>query len=111
MPKTVLIADGRAARRRRLKTLVSGLGYRVAEAQGAAEALHIIASAPPQVVLAGSGFPDREVDGLVREVKRRFRDVEILVLADEPWVIEDLKELAAGFIVKPFNPHLLDVLI
>jgi PAS domain S-box-containing protein len=111
MAKLVLIADGKAIRRRRLKTMVSGLGYAVAEAGSAAEALNIIASARPQVVLAGSAFPDRDVDGLVREVKRRARDVEILVLADEPWVIEDLKELAAGFLVKPLNPHLVDVLI
>jgi signal transduction histidine kinase/DNA-binding NarL/FixJ family response regulator len=109
MPKTVLIADGRTSRRRRLKTLVSGLGYRVGEAGSAAEALDRMDASPPQVVLAGSGFPDRDVDVLVREIKRRFRDVEILVLADEPWVIEDLKELAAGFLVKPFTPHLIDV--
>jgi len=31
----------------------------------------------------------------VREIKRRFRDVEVVVVADEPWVIEALKHLAA----------------
>ena len=108
MPKTVLIADGRTSRRKRLKALVSGLGYRGVEAGDAAEALAQITAAQPQVVITGSGFPDRDVDVLVREIKRRFRDVEILVLVDEPWVIEDLKELAAGFLVKPFNPQLLD---
>lgn len=108
MPKTVLIADGRTSRRRRLKSLVSGLGHRVVEAGDAAGALAHITESQPQVVITGSGFPDRDVDALVREIKLRFRDVEILVLADEPWVIEDLKELAAGFLTKPFNPHLLD---
>ncbi len=109
MPQTVLIADGRASRRRRLKTLVSNLGYRALEAGDAAGALETIRASRPQVVLTGSGFPDRDVDGLVREVRRRFRDVEILVLADEPWVIEELKPIVAGFLTKPFNPHLLDV--
>ena len=90
MPQTVLIADGRTARRRRLKTLVAGLGYRVVEAGDAAGALGQITAALPQVVITGSGFPDLDVDVLVREIKRRFHDVEILVLADEPWVIEDL---------------------
>ena len=109
MPKTVLIADGKMSRRSRLKALVSGLGYRVEETGDAAGTLAQITASQPQVVIAGSGFPDRDVDALVREIKRRFRDVEILVLVDEPWVVEDLKELAAGFLVKPFNPHLLDV--
>jgi signal transduction histidine kinase/AmiR/NasT family two-component response regulator len=111
MPKTVLIADGRTSRRRRLTSLVSALGYRVVEAGDAAGAIERISVDQPQVVLAGSRFPDRDVDVLVREIKRRFRDVEILVLVDEPWVIEDLKDLAAGFILKPLNPHLVDGLL
>jgi PAS domain S-box-containing protein len=108
MPKTVLIADGRPSRRRRLKALVAGLGYRLLEAADGARALAHLTESRPQVVITGSGFPDREVDGLVREIHRRFRDVEILVLADEPRMIEELKALAAGFIAKPLTPHLLD---
>ena len=111
MPKTVLVADGRTQRLRRLKKMVSGLGYQVVETGNASEALDLISVAQPQVVLAGSRFPDQDVDVLVREIKRRFRDVEIVVVADEPWVIEDLKHLAAGFIVKPFNPLLMEVLL
>ena len=103
MPKTVLIADGRPSRRRRLKTLVSGLGYRLVEAGDAAGALEDVPPSRRSGRVAGSGFPDRDVDVLVREIKRRFRDVEVLVLADEPWVIEDLKELAAGFLAKPLQ--------
>jgi signal transduction histidine kinase/AmiR/NasT family two-component response regulator len=111
MPQTVLIADGKTARRKRLSKLVSGLGYRVVEAGDAAEAFKQIQASPPQVVLTGSGFPDRDVDVLVREIKRTFRDVEILVRPDEPWVIEDLKEFVAGFLTKPLNPHLVEVQI
>jgi signal transduction histidine kinase/AmiR/NasT family two-component response regulator len=111
MPQTVLIADGKTSRRKRLSKLVSGLGYRVVEAGDAAEAFKQIQASPPQVVLTGSGFPDRDVDVLVRKIKRTFRDVEILVRPDEPWVIEDLKEFVAGFLTKPLNPHLVEVQI
>jgi len=111
MPKTVLIADGRTTRLKRMQKMVSGLGYQVVEAGEAAVALNLISTVQPQVVLAGGGFPDGDIDGLVREIKRRFRDVEVVVVADEPWVIEDLKHLAAGFIVKPFNPLLTEVLL
>jgi CheY-like chemotaxis protein len=81
MPKTVLIADGRTSRRKRLKALTDGLGYRLLEAGEAAQALAQLTESRPQVVIAGSGFADRGVAGLVREIKRRFRDVEILVPA------------------------------
>jgi signal transduction histidine kinase/AmiR/NasT family two-component response regulator len=94
-----------------MQKMVSGLGYQVVEAGEAAVALNLISTVQPQVVLAGGGFPDGDIDGLVREIKRRFRDVEVVVVADEPWVIEDLKHLAAGFIVKPFNPLLTEVLL
>jgi PAS domain S-box-containing protein len=109
MPRQVLIVDGNRTRRRRLSRLVGGFGYGVLEAAAAAEAFDIIRSAEPQAVLVGSRLPDLEIDLLVQEIKRRCRDTEVLVLADEPWVIEALKHLVAGFVVRPINPSLLEV--
>jgi len=111
MAKTILIVDGNKARLKRLRNMVGSRGYHVLHAARGAEALDLVASGRPQVVLAGGRLPDQDVDVLVREIKRRFRDVEVVVVADEPWVIEDLKHLAAGFIVKPFNPLLTEVLL
>ncbi len=109
MPKTILIADGDASRRERLESLVSGFGYRPLPVAGAAEALTAAAAEGPRVVLVGSRFPDDDVDVLVRAIARRFRDTEVVVLADEPWVLEELKPLVAGFLVEPFPPQLLEV--
>jgi len=91
--------------------MVSGLDFRVVEAARGRDALDLIASKPPQVVLVGGRLPDMEVDVLVREIRRRFRDVEVLVQASEPWMIPELKSLAAGFICRPFNRDLLELLL
>ena len=111
MAKTILIVDGNKGRLKRLSGMVSGLGYHVLQAASCAETLSFLASERSHAVLAGSRLPDGDIDGLVREIKRRFRDVEVVVVADEPWVIEALQHLAAGFIVKPFNPLLTGVLL
>jgi PAS domain S-box-containing protein len=109
MAKTILIVDGHKARLKRLSDMVSGLGYHVLRSTSCAETLSLVASEHPHAVLVGSRLPDRDVDGLVREIKHRFRDVEVVLIADEPWVIKELKHLAAGFIVKPYNPLLIEV--
>jgi PAS domain S-box-containing protein len=111
MAKSLLIADADPRRRGRLSRAVSGLGYRVLATGSGAEALDLIGSAGPQVVLAGGRLADMEIDGLVREIRRRHRDVEVLVWAAEPWVVPELKTLAAGFLRPPLDRDLLEVLI
>ncbi len=109
MSKRVLIVDGNKLRKNRMSRMVSGFGYRVLEAAGGAEALQLSISERPDVVLVGSHFPDQDVDVFVRGIKRRLRDLELVVVVDEPWVIEELKHLAAGFVVRPLNRRLLEV--
>jgi signal transduction histidine kinase/CheY-like chemotaxis protein len=111
MPKTILIVDGNSERRGRLEVLVSGFGYATLAAAGTAEALKLAAEAAPNAVIAGSRFPDEDVDVLVRAIARRFRDLEVLVLVDESWVLEELKPLVAGFLVEPFPPEALEVML
>jgi PAS domain S-box-containing protein len=89
--------------------MVSHLGYHVLQAASCNETLSLVASQSPHAVLVGSRLPDRDIDALVKEIRRRFRDVEVVLIVEEPWVIEELKHLAAGFIVKPYNPLLIDV--
>lgn len=109
MAKTILIVDGNNDRLKRLRRLVSGWGYPVLQAESGAEALDLVAAGPPPAMLVGSRLPDLDVDVLVRRIRRRFRDVEVVLIADEPWVIEELKHLAAGFILEPIQPSLLEV--
>ena len=109
MAKTILIVDGNKIRMKRLSRMVSDRGYQTLHAASGAEALELVATGRPQAVLVGSRLPDQDVDVLVRGIKRRFRDVEIVVVADEPWLIEALRQLVAGFVAKPIHPLLLEV--
>ena len=111
MATCVLIADADPSRRRRLSRTAAGLAYRVLETGSAAEALGLIGSAGVQVVLVGGRLTGMEVDELVRGIRRRYRDVEVLVYVQEPWVIPELKSLVAGFIRRPLDRDLLEVLI
>jgi PAS domain S-box-containing protein len=109
MANSILIVDGHKARLKRLSGLVSKRGYAVRHAASGTEALGLVASAHPQAVLVGGRPSDQDVDELVRAIQRRFRDVEIVVVAGEPWLIEALRHVAAGFVLTPVDPLLLDV--
>jgi len=111
MAKTILIVEGSKARLKRLSRMVADRGYHVLSATSGAEALSLLASGHPQAVLAGGRLPDQDVDVLVRAIRRRFRDVESVVIVDEPWLIEALRHVAAGFVLKPVHPLLLEVLL
>ena len=81
MAKTILIVDGNNDRLKRLRRVVSGWGYTVLQAESGTEALDLVAAGPPPAMLVGSRLADLDVDVLVRRIKRRFRDVEVDLLA------------------------------
>ena len=105
----VLIVDDSTSRRERLSRVATSAGYRALETASGHDALGLVASAEPGVVLVGGCVAGMEIDALVREIRRRFRDVELLVWAEEPWVVPELKHLAAGFIQPPLDDELVEV--
>jgi PAS domain S-box-containing protein len=109
MANSILIVDGHKARLKRLSGMVAERGYAVRQAASGTEALGLIASTHPQAVLVGGRPSDQDADELVRAIQRRFRDVEIVVVAGEGWLIEALRHVAAGFVPTPVDPLLLDV--
>jgi PAS domain S-box-containing protein len=106
---SVLIADATEARVHHLSLAAASAGYRVLETGSGRDALDLVASAAPSVVVVGQSVSDMEVDELVRGIKRRFRDVEVLVCAEESWVVPELKHLAAGFILPSLDDELIGV--
>ena len=80
MAETVLIADGKGPRRRRLKTLLTALGYRVLAAGSGAEALALAETARLGVVLMAARLPDMPAESLLRAIRNRSRDATQLIL-------------------------------
>ena len=111
MAKTILIVEGNKRRAKRLGRMAADQGHPVLHAASSAEASALMAAENPGVVLVGGRLPDQDVDTLVRGIKGRFREVEIVVVADEPWLIEALRHLAAGFLQRPIRPALLGAVL
>jgi two-component system, OmpR family, KDP operon response regulator KdpE len=101
----VLIVDDEPQIRRFLRTSLSAHGYRVTEASCGREAITLMATEQPELVLLDLGLPD--MDGL--EVIRRLREwstVPIIVVSvrgQEGKKIEALDGGADDYVTKPFG--------
>jgi signal transduction histidine kinase/DNA-binding NarL/FixJ family response regulator len=111
MAETVLIADGKGSRRRRLKTLLSALGYRVLAAGSGAEALALAETARLRVVLMAARLPDMPAESLLRAIRERNRDATRLILCEGPGEISGLKHAADGFLLPPLHADALEVIL
>ena len=101
----VLVVDDETPIRRFLRLSLAGEGYRVAEAGTAAEALEMIASQRPDVVILDLGLPDRDGLDLTREV-REWSGVPIVVLSAREKENDKVAALEAGaddYLTKPFG--------
>jgi two-component system KDP operon response regulator KdpE len=101
----VLIVDDEPQIRRFLRTSLSAHGYRVIEASGGQEAMTLLATERPELVLLDLGLPD--MDGL--EVMHRLREwstVPIIVVSVRGREAEKIAALDGGaddYVTKPFG--------
>ena len=65
----VLIVDDSTSRRERLSRVATSAGYRALETASGRDALGLVASAEPGVVLVGGCVAGMEIDALVREIR------------------------------------------
>jgi CheY-like chemotaxis protein len=84
MAETVLIADGKGARRRRLKSLLSALGYHVLTAGRGAAALALAETVRLRVVLMAARLPEMPAETLLQAIRKRNRDATQLILCAGP---------------------------
>jgi two-component system, OmpR family, KDP operon response regulator KdpE len=101
----VLIVDDEPQIRRFLRTSLSAHGYRVIEASGGQEAMTLLATERPELVLLDLGLPD--MDGL--EVMHRLREwstVPIIVVSVRGREADKIAALDGGaddYVTKPFG--------
>jgi len=101
----VLVIDDEPPIRRLLRTTLTAAGYRVAEAEDAAGALHALGAYPPDLVILDLGLPDRGGIELIGEI-RKGSLVPIVVLSarhDERSMVEALDLGADDYVAKPFG--------
>ncbi len=112
----VSIVEDDVLLRENLKLLLSGEpGISVVSAYGSAEeALTNIKRARPEILLADIGLPGMSGVDLIRELKERMPDLEIMahtVFDDRETVFSAIKSGASGYILKGSTPRdLIDAL-
>ena len=113
MPR-ILVVDDEAAMRESLKDWLSEDGYQVGQAAGGAEAIEMVRSHPWDVLLLDLKMPG--MDGLetLKNVKEVNPEVEVLMMtayATVDTAVQAMKLGAFDYLVKPFDPDEVELLI
>lgn len=106
MSKQVLVVDDDATVRLALRDALSSAGFHVDLAEGASQALALIARSHPDVVVSDVRMPDVSGLDLLKLVRERAPGIPIILMTafdDMPTVVEAMKHGAVEFLVKPLD--------
>jgi CheY-like chemotaxis protein len=107
--KTVLVCED-DSNLRTLVRLALGDGYRILEAVDGNEALGLLRTANPDLILLDLMLPGRSGFELLAEIREENGHAETPVVVISAWAHSDEAAVAAGadrFIAKPFDPDQL----
>jgi two-component system, chemotaxis family, chemotaxis protein CheY len=110
--KLILTVDDSATIRDLLLSELSGLGYRVTQAEDGINGLEMLALEPPDLIITDITMPRMDGIHFIQNVRsdERYKATPILVLTTEsdPNIKDQAKRAGAtGWIVKPFDPRKL----
>ena len=108
MTHRVLVVDDEATIRESLADALSDEGLVVQLAPDGRAALAVIAREVPDVVLADVRMPELDGLGLLRAVRTRADDIDVVLMTafdDMPTVAAAMREGAADFLIKPLDLH------
>ena len=101
---SILVVDGRSDSRASLVRAVKEAGYSALEAGASAEALALLSSLHPQVVLLDIDQLDTNALDLARQIKLESADASMIILSgsgDRDLVVKAMRTGAYDFLVKP----------
>jgi DNA-binding NarL/FixJ family response regulator len=104
---TILLVEDDAPTLWRLQEALTRAGFAVKAAANLAEARDLLAHGAPQVLLTDLQLPDGHGNDLIREMRSRYPDTEIMVisnLGDEESVISAITVGATGYLLKDAFP-------
>jgi len=111
-PFKVLVVDDDTLSRATTAKQLAAAGYEAAAAEGAGTALEILGRGPWDVVLTDLRMPDMDGVDLLTEVKRRFPQVEVILMTAFGSVesaVQAMRVGAADYLTKPFQFEELDL--
>lgn len=111
MSKRVLIVDDSFGDRMVLRDYLLSFGYHVAgEARGGEESIEKFQSLKPDLVLLDVAMPDMDGVSVVRELRRKDHEANVLICVSRGQRALAIEALGAGardFITKPIDPRRL----
>jgi two-component system, chemotaxis family, chemotaxis protein CheY len=110
--KLILTVDDSATIRELLLSELSGLGYRVTQAEDGIDGLEMLSVEQPDLIITDITMPRMDGIRFIQNVRgdERYKATPILVLTTEsdPDIKDRAKRAGAtGWIVKPFDPRKL----
>ncbi|MCU0589015.1 MAG: response regulator [Syntrophobacteraceae bacterium] len=108
--KKILVVDDEEGIRRVLHMSLSESGYRVLTAGTASDALEIIRSEQPTIVLADIIMPGMDGIELLQRIKEENPETKVIMMTGHgghDLAIDSLLHEAADFIAKPISYHAL----
>ena len=110
----VLVVDDDAASRRMLEVRLRALGCEVAMAADGQEALTAVESHAPTLMLLDLRMPRLDGMELLRKLRKSGADFPVIVITAHGSVetaVEAMKEGAYDFLLKPFDPKHLEIVV
>jgi signal transduction histidine kinase len=112
MDNTILLVDDEAGIRKVLGISLQDSGYDVLTAENAKEALRLFEALAPPIVLTDIKMPDMDGIELLRQIKKKNPDTEVIMFTghgDMGLAIKSLKNDATDFVTKPINDEVLEI--
>jgi len=106
----VLVVDDAVFVRARNSKLLTGAGYKVAEAANGEEAVERYKTFAPDAVLMDITMPVMDGLSALKEIRRLDAGARVIMcsaLGQQGIVLEAIKSGAVDFVVKPFSPEKL----
>lgn len=103
-PARILVVDDETAIQRFLKTILTGEGFRVHQAENGQQAIIAAASFRPDLILLDLGLPDLDGVEVIKQV-REWSKIPIIVLSVRDREDDKIEALDAGaddYLTKPF---------
>lgn len=104
---TVMIVDDAQFMRVSLSKLLTGLGYKVVEAENGAQAVQTYQAVIPDAVLMDVAMPEKDGLEALAEIYSFDPKAKVIMLAavgQESTILQAVKAGAKDYVVKPFDP-------
>jgi DNA-binding response OmpR family regulator len=109
---SILLADKDRELCKALEKYLTRHGHDVSQTETGHDALSALSNNPPSFIIAGTQLQDMSGLELLRDLRKKFPQIEVIMIVDEGDVgtgVEGLRLGASDYITKPINSDALQI--